>query len=548
MITALLPVFLGGLSGCADELPPPPTVRAPVALSISPEEATVLTGPVGGEAIDFVITATFADGTEEALDVVEWTLSNSSVGELDDDGVFRPSYTNGGDTWVSARLDELEAQATVRVIYEDTIQSDSSVDADAFGEPEGAPLALDEAWRYPEDGVNIPRNTPSVAFQWSEVLPEGTPEGWWLRFESDFTDLSVYTSAHSWTADEDTWQTIAATNAGGSVTITLTALMPDGGVLEVEPLTVQVNRFDARGSILYWSTSILGFKEIVYGEEAVDFFTEEDAGGCTGCHTIQGDRLVFTYGGYDGAMGVLDLETGELLEAATDDPFLGYFKSFSPDGELLLAVYRGDLLLYDGQTLEYRWQVPLEPRATQVDWSPDGTRVALVLPRVLSTDMQFSGGTIAVMNHLGDGQFSEPVILFGSEPGQNAYYPAWSPDGEWIAFNVSTGDAYDDEDAELMLIRAEPGAEAIALKKANSKGKLTNSWPRWGPLPDDDIFWLTFASRRAYGEITQDEPQIWVAAVDPSRADEGKDPSWPAFWLPSQDTTQNNHLPYWTDR
>jgi len=536
------------LLGCADKLPPPPESRAPVALTISPEEATIRTGPVGGESLDFEITAIFEDGSEEPLSVVEWTLSNSSVGELDEDGVFTPSNTNGGDTWVSARLDEVEAQATVRVIYEAVIQSDADVDADSFPEPEADRLLLDDVWRYPEDGVNLPRNTPSIEFQWAADLPEGTPEAWWLRFESDFTDLSVYTRDTLWAADEDTWQTIAATNAGGQVTLTLTALLDDGTAHEVEPLTVQVNRLDARGAIIYWSTSVQGFKEIVYGEESVDFFTQDDAGGCMGCHTIQGDRLAFTYGGVDNEMGVLDLETRELVSVPTDDPFLGLFKSFSPDGELLLAVYRGDLLLYDGQTLEYRWQVPVEPRVTQVDWSPDGTRIALVLPRLLNTDMQFYGGDIAVMDHLGDGQFSDPLVIYRSEPDENAYYPAWSPDGEWLAFNISTGDAYDDPDAELMLMRAEVDAEPIALKLANQGGQLTNSWPRWGPLPDDDIFWLTFASRRPYGELTEDTPQIWVAAVDPSKADEGEDPSWPAFWLPSQDIIQNNHLPYWTER
>src|SRR5580700_607226 len=42
-------------------------------------------------------------------------------------------------------------------------------------------------------------------------------------------------------------------------------------------------------------------------------------------------------------------------------------------------------------------------------------------------------------------------------------------------------------------------------------------------------------------------PQIWMAAVvvDPNRALDGKDRSYPAFWLPFQDVTAHNHSAQW---
>ncbi len=42
-----------------------------------------------------------------------------------------------------------------------------------------------------------------------------------------------------------------------------------------------------------------------------------------------------------------------------------------------------------------------------------------------------------------------------------------------------------------------------------------------------------------------EQRRSWGAAFDPERAAEGEDPSWPAFWLPSQETGENNHLPTW---
>ncbi len=512
-----------------------------LALSIEPEEVEVRTGPDGGEPVTFSVTATFENGVARPLEVVEWTISNRSVGELDEQGVFTPSAANGGEAWVTARLDNLDAQATLRVIYEDTLEAEEGLDADAFGEP-GATLA--DAWLYPEDGVNLPRNTPSIRFQWKGDPDLGEAEAWRLELRSATTDLTVLTREVWWEADDETWQTVAATNAGGQVEVELTALLEDGTTASAAPLTVQVNRLDAEGSILYWSTSVEGFKEIPYGEAARDFYTAEDSGGCMGCHVIQGDRMAFTYEVVDGRMGLLDLESGEEI-VPDEEELYGSFKAFSPDGELLLTTFEGDLLLYDGQTLDYRWQVPVEEQISHIDWSPDGRRLAAVTAVRMESDGRFQGGRIELMDHLGYGQFSAPELLYEPPAGSNAYYPAWSPDGEWIAFNVSTGDSYDDEDAQLMVIKAEIGAAPIALTAANLGEGLTNSWPRWGPLPDDDVFWLTFASRRPYGAITTDIPQIWVAAFDPERAAEGEDPSWPAFWLPSQETGENNHLPTW---
>jgi len=85
----------------------------------------------------------------------------------------------------------------------------------------------------------------------------------------------------------------------------------------------------------------------------------------------------------------------------------------------------------------------------------------------------------------------------------------------------------------------------IRLDAANATGDLTNSWPRWGPLPDDDVLWLAFGSKRSYGSITSGSAQIWLAGFDPAKAEAGQDPSWPAFWLPGQDPTTANHLPLW---
>jgi hypothetical protein len=529
------------LIACSEEIAPVP--HEVVSLEVTPAEATVTTGPLGGEAVQFEAWVTLEDGERAPLEVVEWTVSNTSAGEIDAAGLFSPSTSNGGDTWVTARSDGLESTATVKVIYERRIVEEGA-DPDLFI---GSVGDLEDAWLYPEDGVNLPRNTPSVELQWVELAEARC---WRLELRSAFTDLTVYTTAASWEADEQLWQTIAATNAGGRVEIELTAAT-DVGLLQAAPLVVNVNRMDASGSILYWSTSTEGFMEIPYGGDSQEFLTINQTGRCQGCHAVSSrGYLAFTYDGGNGSLGVVDMDgMGEVL--AGDGQFFGNFKTFSPDGRYLAAAYGGALLLYDGLTLEYLGEIAVGEPVTHVDWSPDGDRLAMTVHDGGEGwgDWYFSGGRIAVMDYYGDGSFGAPVTVFDPGEGYNAYYPAWSPDGEWIAFNVSTGDSYDDEDAEVWVMSATSG-DALPLAAANLGEGLTNSWPRWGPLPDDDILWLAFASKRAYGRYYSAEapaPQIWVAGFDPQRAAAGRDPSWPAFWLPGQDTAQNNHIPVWAE-
>jgi len=227
--------------------------------------------------------------------------------------------------------------------------------------------------------------------------------------------------------------------------------------------------------------------------------------------------------------------------------YVGNFQSFSPDGRRLVATSYGNIDLYDAGTGDLIANILSEGNATHVDWAPDDSALVFSMTDGHSSDWTpGSIGRIAKMTHLGNGLFAAPEILFEAPPGWHAYYPAWSPDSQWIAFNVSTGDSYDDPDAELWLMYRN-GDGVVRLDRANMGESLTNSWPRWGPLPDDDVLWLAFASRREYGSVkVNTTPQVWVTAIDPFLAADGVDPSKPAFWLPGQDTSTGNHIPVWS--
>lgn len=537
--------WLFHILGCTETETPEPIRADPVVdevftLRVDPPSVDLRTGPAGAgdlqpDGVQFTATRIAADGSEQVLELVEWTLSNRSAGELTETGLFTPSTTNGAITYVTARLDDVEASAAVSLLYVDVLNEAGTNEA-LFDAPVSP---TENRWFYPADGVNFPRNTPAIDFQWDATGAEASR----LIFRSALTELTVYPPPGRWIADGDTWAGIASSNAGGEVDVTL-ELAAAGTVLQAPPLNLTVNRMDATGAILYFSTSASGLVRIPYGGVAESWLTAAQTGRCVGCHVVSSTGVVaFSYDGGNGPLALKDVTDGADLSTNAG---IGNFKSFSPDGRFLLATDHGALNLHDGVTGALIRNVLNEGTATHVDWAPDDSQVALTVSEGHVDDWTIPSHTvIRVMAHLGDGEFGPLETLIDVPAPSRAYYPAWSPDSRWLAYNVSTGDCYDDPDAELWVVGRD-GTAPVRLDAANLAGPLTNSWPRWGPLPDDEVLWLAFATRRPYGVSAGGIPQIWVAGFDPARASQGVDPSWPAFWLPGQDPATANHVPMWT--
>lgn len=555
------------LGACDSGYPEDPEELLSMAsLEVEPAEATLYTSPEDQATQTFTAWAVFEDGERYEAEFVEWSVSNETAGSVGDAGEFTCSPSNGGVTWVTAAYASHEAQATVTVIYTDVINEDG-VDTTLF---DGEAASFDASpWLYPEDQVALPRNAPSTYFQWEDL----GATAYRLQFTSSLTDIIVYTTENGWDAFSDEWQVIAGTNAGGEVEVSLQAVV-DGQLYAADPITLQVERFDARGSIYYWSSHSLGVKHIPYGGEAEEWYgISETDGYCIGCHAISigtDPLLAVSSTAYwedvadpdepdDGYLEIFDLESLDPILERTAGETVN-FKSFTHDGEYMLGTLHGTLMLYNGRTGEYLGDVtPYDDSAGEAykvahaEWSPDDSQVALTLAGHMGTDVELHGARLGLMDHLGDGSFGTVEILVDPDtlyPDEEriAYYPAWSPDGEWLAFNISSGDSYDDVDAQIWVIPASGEGDPVSLDAANRESGLTNSWPRWGPLPDDDILWLTFSSRRDYGhQATEGEPQIWVTSFDPEKYEAGQDPSTPAYWLAGQDVEENNHVPVWIE-
>lgn len=534
-------------------------------ITIEPASAALTTTSELAATEDFRAVATFQNGeVDDDYPLVAWSLSNTAAGEVDNDGLFTTSLTNGGMTSLIADANGVVAYAEITVTYDEQVEDDG-IDPAAHEAFEGtaSPAGDGLVWAYPEDGVALPKNLPEFTFMWQDTVGASLYR---LTLTSSTTHVSIVTDQTSYTAPSELWKVITATNAGGEVTVSLESAvgtLSGGTIANVEALyaaddiVFDVNRFDAQGAVYYWSVAESGVvrSEVDEADPEVWFGpTARNASSCVGCHVLSpdGSQMSFAWqiegeSTFRMSMGTLDEESVPSIDLELNsDRDNGTFSTWSPDGAYVVFAYGGSLYVYDGPTGQYLWEVESELDLTMPHWSPDGDAlVAVSATRYFEQDTNFQGGELVVFPVDENGTFGEPTTLVPEAEGLNSYYPMYSPDGEWVVFNQATGTPYFNMDASLWIVHKDGGAP-IELANANKGEMLTNSWPRWGPIPDDDVLWLAYASTRDYGTASTDGvAHIWVSAIDTSLAEAGEDPSKPAFWLVQQVVGGSNHAPWW---
>lgn len=224
------------------------------------------------------------------------------------------------------------------------------------------------------------------------------------------------------------------------------------------------------------------------------------------------------------------------------------------------------------------------PAAGFPNWSADGNTVVYVSaacpnPGTANTGCGTQDGRLAT------GPADIYQIPFANKAGGAAtpvpgassktldeYYPALSPDGNFLAYTAvpSPGLMYANPKAELYVVpygsQAGGGAGATAVKlQANtppacsgmSSPGINNHWPRWSPVVstagDKTYYWIIFSSNR-YGSPAQTSAngslvqvsQLYITAVVVS-GEFHQVATYPAIYLYNQDPTRLNTTPAWQD-
>lgn len=509
-------------------------------------------------------------GTEtEVTSECAWTTTVDALGSFT--GSTFTTNLLGGVTSIRCMRGP-DVAATLLTITGDSVILLPGVPDDVPGrfggtvDPSSAPEIV-----YPADHVMVPPNLNPLEFHF---MPNGG-EYFELGFASPTSRVRIFMGCPepigggcAFVPEPAVWAAVSATLQGlGEVTYTLRSVDAAGVVGESAPRSIRVAAEEITGGLYYWNTAgtIDRFEFGVRGARAENFITQAraSAGICVGCHSLSRDGTRIAIG------TDIPTTTFQVFDVATRNRLFtlgggfpsqpGYF-SFdpgSPPTQIVTSAPDG-LAIRDVNTGTPITTAIGARAATMPDWGPDGDRIVFVSymapPFPIETPF-ITGGRIEMATRTGG------TWTVGASPlvtgGGNNYYPAFSPDGEWIVFSRSPsnmangGDdgAAGAGDAELWVIRADGSSPEVRLDTADFPG---DSWAKWDPTEyldsGSNIFWVTWSSTRGFGLRWPDgggSAQLWMAAFDESRAMAGEDPVLAAFRLPFQDAASGNHIAQW---
>jgi hypothetical protein len=505
-----------------------------------------------------------------------FTLDDVRLGTFTNE-LFSASGLAGGVGRVTASYRGLQVIAQVTVNVRDRRVGQ--------GVPPNAPDLFDNATDdatlastivYPADTTMVPPNLGDFEVHW---MGAGGADLFEVAITATNVDLRIYTvgtpNAGNWTAYlPSEWSIAGLSERGGQLAVTVRAMLSTDTtrVGSAAPISIKLTEQDVQGGVYYWAALSDNNPEGIYrhdmsrpGQPAEQFYTRAQApdGRCVACHVISrdGTRMSITYDGGDGAASIVDVGTRtEML--AVDGTFRWNFATYEPNGSRIVTVHQGAMVLRDANTgAVIGSSVETGGWATHPDFSPTGDKLVYVKASVPTSDWVFSGGSLMVMSFDPvSGDFGTPTNLV-PEGAENNFYPSWSPDGQWVMFNRSinmVSPAYDDGTAEIWIVKADGSVGPTKLSTPNIGPGLTNAWARWAPFAEslggqEPFFWFTISSKRAfgvrlgYGQIPA-RSQVWMAPFFPTRLEASVESSAPAFRLPFQDITSNNHIAQWTEQ
>jgi len=552
--------------------------------SVSVEPSLAQLSAVDGNRPQEVFKAvgTLKDGTKVKITNGLFTLESLAFGGIgQSSGKFVATGVAGGETEVRVEVPgpggkKLKGTAIVRVKLERNVVA-AGVPADAadkFATP-AKPVVKDVAPNlvYPLEGAVMPQNVFPADVQW---LTGNAGDLFELRFEKPnavVRALVLHSGAgfnNHYLVELDAWRALAQSDPDDPVVVTLRRWdAASGDVIESPTVSFSFARAALTGSVYYWDIAAGRIQRIDDGTNVAVSFMPTPSQNCVGCHSVSpsGRYMAGRLGGGDNYGSVFDLTTD-----LTGDPppssfstslTKWWYSSWAPD-EKRMVVARGNgggpsLAVINPMTgADITITGTLPSNATQPSWSPDGKEIAYVADGNNWGD-HATAGNIAILPVTGPDQVgTKQTIHAGASlsthtPGGNAdSYPAFSPDSKTITFTHGTGARSDSHQAALYLMGRD-GGSVVRLDKACAGSATTDNYQsRFAPFDTGDHFWISYLSRRDYGNADagtkgSTRQQIWVAAIR-KNAKPGEDPSEVGYWLPGQNTKSQNISAYWAPR
>jgi len=531
-------------------------------LTVDPPTAELLILNGAPATADFTATLTYPDGdTRDVTDEVRFSVDNG-YGTMSGHTL---SATTAGKTTVFASLTDKTAASQVIIRLKD-IRIDPTLPPDAatwFTSPEDPNRAPNVV--YPPANVVMPRNLGDFEVHWTDAANNVFE----VSLKTEFADVRAIVPGGNGAVANGSWLAFLSSEWLAAIGFETTVSYQVRGVDKNNPTVVgagaprlvKLSNESMLGGMYYWASTAQSGAYGIFrhdmskpGQPAEQFMTTVQTGGrCVACHVLSrdGTKMSITYDGGNGAATLLDVGT-----SAVQTSTRGWnFGAFTPDGAQFLAVQNGTLTVLDSSNQSPIATMTASGTITHPDLSADGTQLVYV-QRNGGGDWSFTGGKIFTRTYDQASHTFGPERMLVSDSNNN-YYPSFSPDGKWVLFNrASGGDAYNNGNATLYVIKSDGSGTPIELKAANAGMGLTNSWGRWAPFQqtvgaaNEPIYWVTVSSTRDFGVrlVGAQKPQIWMTPFFPNTAGQAQDPSSAAFRLPFQNIDSNNHIAQWTEQ
>jgi len=573
----------------------PPGTDAPFAtvlsLRLDPASADIVSTNGSTPMQTFRVLAQLSDGTERAAMVPVFSFDAPNVATIDvTSGVATATGLVGGIGNVRVEAMGLSAMATLRVrVVREVIEmgTDPSAPSLFVAAPVDDP-ARTASIVYPLNGAVMPQNVYPADVQW---LNGSAGDTYRIRIEKPEASVVAYVAfdgQNHWLANAAGWRAVAQTNPDAPAMVYVDRYeSASSTVISGAPVAVTFARAALTGSVYYWDIAagrVIRIDDGTVARTNIIPAPPQPMRGetrCIGCHSVSpsGRYMAGRLGGGENIGGIFDLTTDLTADPAPTvwptrpaEPTTArwWFSSWNPSETRLVvteaeAQPTGGMAFLDpftGLTVSVTSVLPLPRGITHPAWSPDGNSIAyvsdleLVAPGRLAWGGDYRVGNITVMPVTGPDTMGVPTRIHTgtSIPGGACDgYPTWTPDSANLAFAHGVDGRSESGSSALYAMRAD-GSSVVRLDNASGGPTATDTFqPRFSPFDQGGYFWLSFLTRRDYGNAQvgtrgRDFQQIWVAAIRKDALGTGVDPSAVGYWLPGQATTSRNISAYWAPR